>query len=1510
MGGRSLGLLLLSCLSGVYSDPPCVLITPAVLRAGIEDTIILDAQGQTSAFVAHIQITDFPRGFHDLFSTDIHMSPNTNFLAEVKIQPRGPYRFDNTKQFVYVSVNSSVCSLQKVVHLSYDSGYMFIQTDKPVYTPGSRVLYRVFLMGADLKPVRRHIVTEILNPDGVIVMTNDYSSWQSLVQSSAKLPEFASPGTWTISARHSEDDKRYTTNFEVKLNNEYIHADVKVELKPEPNYFPMNDEKMTVVIHAQYNSDRPLDGTAFVMFGVTKDSKKERLTETLRQVKISNGKGIVDISIKGLQNNVRRPEDLLDYTLYVAAWVFSDSGNHMQNARLENIPFVKSPFKFFLTQTPSYFTPGYYLDLKVLVTYPDGSSASKIPIVAEPGEVRGMTDEDGIAYIRITTRLDISFIQITVKTALSSLPAESQASASYVAMAKGQQSGKVLFINPSAYKIKPREHFSITINYSNKDGGKNIQDQYFTYMILNKGRIIRSARVKRKGDRTDVVISDITEEFTPSFRIVVYCTVTSSTGTEIVSDSIRVDVTAFCTGTVWDVIGKSDLGCTIGRGVDSMEVFYDAGLAVKTNFNAETRTRADLHCDNLRSRSRRSTDDDIEISKDEVFSRILLAQSWFWKTESMSERPDKDGISTKVVNMFLKDSLVTWQVLAISISSKGICVAEPYEIQVRKNFYVDLKLPYSVPRNEEVEIQGVVYNYQDVSAKVKVILIYNPDFCSLASPGKDYHQYVSVGAQSSYAVSFLIIPLVLGSCSVEVMAIGSYSNLDGVKKIMEVTPEGVQVIRPLIPMVLDPAVNGKDGVQEVKVSMVQSSTYSRMNIRTIVTIRGLPGSQNAKKPIDGLNLKHLIKPIGQTFIKELSMNMAALYYLDATNQWENIGFSSRDQALEHVIDGFSKQRTLRKPDFSYAISQGKPSSTWLTAFVAKTFHAAWSKISIDVSYVCGAIKWLILQQRSDGSFVEDDPVPDQSITGGLNQSPEPKTLLTAFVLIAILETQHHCHLSINNLQISADKASSYLVQKYPALTTPYAIAITSYALSLSGKLTSTTTLMSASTDNSHWKETGSESITIEGTSYALLALLTMKQYDLTHPIVGWLLNQRFYGGESATQATILMYKALARYHLDVSSLDRLDMQISAKLLPEDYVFYLRHTTAMLERSFEVYNQDVVVTAKGRGQALLAGMSVYYEAKPKKETICKSFDLSVRLNPATTERRPQGAKQTFSINICVRHEKVVDAASSILNVTMLTGFFPDVENLKTLKLEPLVGRFEIDMETSERISLIIFLNRIPHKEEKCFTFLGHQYYDVGRIQPASVTVYEYYAPENSCTAYYNMEQLHAVPATVCKYGECRCIQITEDCASSQTPQEDLSVSMRLGIACKETVDYVYKVTIADIEPSDLYDSYVMYVDNIFKQGTDEVLPGETRKFIRNKNCLRQVSFAFGKSYLVWGKARSVWDQAPDFTYIIDKDSWIEPFPSETECELPKNGKICDDLATLTESLVFFGCSGVL
>ncbi|EPQ06283.1 Complement C3, partial [Myotis brandtii] len=54
--------------------------------------------------------------------------------------------------------------VEKVVLVSFQSGYLFIQTDKTIYTPGSTVLYRIFTVDHELLPANQKVIVSIEVP--------------------------------------------------------------------------------------------------------------------------------------------------------------------------------------------------------------------------------------------------------------------------------------------------------------------------------------------------------------------------------------------------------------------------------------------------------------------------------------------------------------------------------------------------------------------------------------------------------------------------------------------------------------------------------------------------------------------------------------------------------------------------------------------------------------------------------------------------------------------------------------------------------------------------------------------------------------------------------------------------------------------------------------------------------------------------------------------------------------------------------------------------------------------------------------------------------------------------------------------------------------------------------------------------------------------------------------------------------------------------------------------------
>uniref|UniRef100_A0A8C9F6M0 Complement C3 n=1 Tax=Pavo cristatus TaxID=9049 RepID=A0A8C9F6M0_PAVCR len=604
----------------------------------------------------------------------------------------------------------------------------------------------------------------------------------------------------------------------------------------------------------------------------------------------------------------------------------------------------------------------------------------------------------------------------------------------------------------------------------------------------------------------------------------------------------------------------------------------------------------------------RSELDDAFLADEDITSRSLFPESWLWQVEQLIEPPNELGISTKTLPIYLKDSITTWEVLAVSLSEKkGLCVADPYEITVMKEFFIDLRLPYSAVRNEQVEVRAILYNYWKSKIKVRVELMYNPALCSASTSKTRYQQIFQLEPQSSHAVPFIIVPLQLGQHDVEVKAAVWDSFVsDGVKKKLRVVGGGRIWGRPPPSWPLCPT----DGVQEVKVKAANlSDIVPNTESETKVSIQGNPVSILVEKAIDGTKLKHLIvtpSGCGEQNMIGMTPTVIAVHYLDSTMQWETFGIQRRAEAIELIKKGYTQQLAFRKDDGSFAAFNNRPSSTWLTAYVAKVFAMAINMVDIKPEVVCGAIKWLTLEkQKPDGLFQEDAPVIHKEMVGGYHGA-EPSVSLTAFVLSALQESQKICKNLVKSLDNAIARASDYLSRKYQSLARPYTVALASYALALTGKLNSEKVLMKFSKDGSHWAERNAHTYNIEGTSYALLALLQMEKAELTGPVVRWLAQQNYFGGGyGSTQATILVFQALAQYHVALPRQTELNLDVSV-LLPRR----ANAITYRIENSNTKLNEDFTVKAEGTGKGTMTVVTVYNAKVPEKETKCDNFDLRV------------------------------------------------------------------------------------------------------------------------------------------------------------------------------------------------------------------------------------------------------------------------------------------------------------
>uniref|UniRef100_A0A8C3HQN5 Complement C3 n=1 Tax=Chrysemys picta bellii TaxID=8478 RepID=A0A8C3HQN5_CHRPI len=1592
------------------------LITPNVLRVESEEKVVVEAHGLKAPIEVTVIVHDFPLKKNILYQVQTNLNSSNGMMGTAVIKvgktPASGHPKDTKKaQYVVVKATFPQQTLEKVVLVHFHSGYIFIQTDKTIYTPGSTVLYRIFTVGHKLEPVNKIVIVEFEHPPrpgsgSGSVSTLLTPSWSRL---SIRLGFAGNPPSPTGSMFSSSPlVSPVLPSFEVILepSEKFLYID--------------SNENFTVSITARYLYGKKLDGTAFVLFGVKVDDEKRSIPQSLKRISIEYGDGEATLTREMLQARFANLNELVGHSLYISVTVLTESGSDMVEAERTGINIVTSPYQIHFTKTPKYFKPGMPFELMVYVTNPDGSPAPRVPVQAEGFQSAGSTQGDGTAKLIINMPVDKQQVPITVKTAHPNLPANRQASKSMVAEAYQSQgrSQNYLHLAVTVSELKPGDNLAVNFHLKSNSPAVLKEIRYFTYIILNKGKIIRVGRQARQEGQNLVTMSlPITPDLMPSFRIVAYYQVANS---EIVADSVWLDIQDTCMGTlvvtgasdedggihepgteiklklegdhrayvglvavdkgvyvlnkkhkitqskIWDSVEKSDIGCTAGSGKNNLGVFTDAGLALETSNRISTVQRTE--CPRPAKRRRRSvqlieykaiktadyqdrklkkccedgmhenpmghscekragyildTDeckktfldcchyiktirdklqqelhlqlarsdlDEDFMSDEDITSRSQFPESWLWQVEQLTGKPNKLGISSNTTCIFLKDSITTWEVLAVSLSeTKGICVADPYEIKVRKDFFIDLRLPYSVVRNEQVEIRAILYNYQNKNIKVRLELLHNPVFCSASTSKARYRQMLDIKAKSSRAVPLVIVPLQLGSHDIEVKgAVWGSSLSDGVKKKLKV------VVGCHFP-VSSPRPSFSGGVQEEKVKATDiDDMVPDTESETKVRIQGNPVTIIVENSIDGANLKHLIvtpSGCGEQNMISMTPPVIATIYLDTTEQWEKIGVERRAEAIKLIMQGYTQQMVYKKPDFSYAAFKGRPSSTWLTAYLAKVFAIAKKLVPIENQVICGAVKWLILEkQKPDGVFQEDAPVIHGEMVGGY-KGAEPDVSLTAFVLIALEEAKDICKDQVNSLEGSISKAADYLVERYQSLTRPYTVALASYALAMVGTLNTEKALMRASTGGNRWEERNARTFNIEGTSYALLALLKMKKYELTGPIVRWLREQNYYGGGyGSTQATIMVFQALAQYQIDVPQQKDLNLDVSI-LLPRranPIKYSILNHNALVTK----WNEDFTVKAEGTGQGTLTVMTVYNAKLREDESQCKKFDLRVSVEEARV-KKPEGAMRSVYIKICIRFLGVVDATMSIIDVSMLTGFSPDVADLKRLSqgVDRYISKFEVDKAPSDRGNLMIYLDKVSHTEEECLKFKAHQFFEVGLIQPASVTVYDYYTIDDRCTKFYHPSKQSGLFNKICHGEVCRCAE--ENCFMQQKLEGPITLNKRMEEACEPGVDY---------------GKSVIWICGVFlhEEGTDENPQGKTRQFISHIKCRESLRLERNKDYLIWGLSTDLWPRKAELSYIIGKDTWIEKWPNEDECQEPDFQSLCQDFLEFSEAMTMFGC----
>ncbi|XP_041491931.1 alpha-2-macroglobulin-like protein 1 [Microtus oregoni] len=147
---------------------------------------------------------------------------------------------------------------QKKVLIQRQGSGTFVQTDKPVYTPGQRVLFRIVTLNSNFIPVNdKYSMVELQDPNNNrIAQWLEVAPQQGIADLSFQLAPEATLGTYTVAVA---EGKTFGT-FSVE---EYVLPRFKVDVL-EPKQLSTVEESFFVKVCGRYTYGKPVQGTVQV----------------------------------------------------------------------------------------------------------------------------------------------------------------------------------------------------------------------------------------------------------------------------------------------------------------------------------------------------------------------------------------------------------------------------------------------------------------------------------------------------------------------------------------------------------------------------------------------------------------------------------------------------------------------------------------------------------------------------------------------------------------------------------------------------------------------------------------------------------------------------------------------------------------------------------------------------------------------------------------------------------------------------------------------------------------------------------------------------------------------------------------------------------------------------------------------------------------------------------------------------------------------------------------------
>ncbi|XP_048360247.1 ovostatin-like isoform X2 [Sphaerodactylus townsendi] len=533
-------------------EPQYALIVPSVLHSDTSNQACVHLQYLNESVSLKI-LLDYNMDHYPLWEgpvTESHFYQCINFTA--------PPATSEPLAFVEFSVEGTTLHFnnRRGVALQNRTSAVFIQTDKPIYKPGQKVMFRIFTLNDEFKLVNKvYPLIYITDPQSNrIAQWKNQTSSTSFLQLELQLDEFPNLGNYRIVVA---DETTYDSDqwFEVK---EYVLPTFSMKTDVPQRVSPF-DEEFKVNVCAKYTYGQPVQGV--VQLRVCRqryyhprcERDSEGICEAVSAQLDKDGCVSNMIQTKAFQLHAGLGRDRYFYVSLQVSTVLTENGTGIQKSTRDYVSVYLAKKSVSLEHVDPYYRRQIPYTGKIRLRDEDYAPIAKGLLFLEfDGKILGnfTTDEDGAAQFSIDTS---DLYQPSYKLRVYHEPDQcteygwletDQPEATTQINRFYSRTDSFVKVEPVLEELKCDEQRPVTVHYvlnTDHHEGKTAGLDFF-YVLLNQGKIVDggkqqvSVNVGHHG--TFSILLDADEKLSPRAKLMVYILHDN----ELVADSISFEV--------------------------------------------------------------------------------------------------------------------------------------------------------------------------------------------------------------------------------------------------------------------------------------------------------------------------------------------------------------------------------------------------------------------------------------------------------------------------------------------------------------------------------------------------------------------------------------------------------------------------------------------------------------------------------------------------------------------------------------------------------------------------------------------------------------------------------------------------------------------------------------------------------------------------------------------------------------------------------------------------------